>query len=41
MRELRTEGVRKIAQRMGANPSTVQAISMELAGRPFAGNAVA
>jgi DNA invertase Pin-like site-specific DNA recombinase len=31
----RTEGVRKIAERMGVNPSTVQAISMELAGRPF------
>jgi DNA invertase Pin-like site-specific DNA recombinase len=37
----RTEGVRKIAQRMGVNPSTVQTISMELAGRPFAGSAVA
>jgi DNA invertase Pin-like site-specific DNA recombinase len=37
----RTEGVRKIAQRMGVNPSTVQAISMQLAGRPFAGSAVA
>jgi DNA invertase Pin-like site-specific DNA recombinase len=31
----RTEGVRKIAERMGVNASTVQAISMELAGRPF------
>jgi hypothetical protein len=31
----RTEGVSKIAERMGVNPSTVQAISMELAARPF------
>jgi DNA invertase Pin-like site-specific DNA recombinase len=31
----RTEGVRKIAERMGVNPSTVQAISAELAKRPF------
>jgi DNA invertase Pin-like site-specific DNA recombinase len=36
----RTEGVRKIAERMGVvNPSTVQAISMELAGRPFEASA--
>jgi hypothetical protein len=27
--------VRKIAERLKVNPSTVQAISMELAGRPF------
>jgi DNA invertase Pin-like site-specific DNA recombinase len=37
----RTEGVRKIAERMGVDPSTVQAISMELAGRPFEASAVA
>ena len=37
----RTEGVRKIAERLGVNPSTVQAISMELAGRPFHGSAAA
>jgi hypothetical protein len=28
--------VRKIAERLKVNPSIVQAISMELAGRPFA-----
>jgi len=27
--------VRKIAERFKVNPGTVQAISMELAGRPF------
>jgi DNA invertase Pin-like site-specific DNA recombinase len=37
----RTEGVRKIAERLGVNPSTVQAISAELAGRPFEANAAA
>lgn len=37
----RTEGVRKIAARMGVNPSTVQAISMEMPGRPFDGSAAA
>ena len=31
----RTEGVRVIAERFGVNPGTVQAISAELAGRPF------
>ena len=36
----RTEGVRKIAERLGVNPSTVQAISAEMAGRPFEANAV-
>jgi DNA invertase Pin-like site-specific DNA recombinase len=29
-------GVRKIAERFGVNPGTVQTISMELSGRPFA-----
>jgi hypothetical protein len=37
----RTEGVRKIAERMGVNPSTIQAISMELAERPFGGHRAA
>jgi DNA invertase Pin-like site-specific DNA recombinase len=37
----RTEGVRKIAERLGVNASTVQAISAELAGRPFEASAVA
>jgi len=37
----RTEGVRKIAERLKVNPSTVQAISMELAGRPFDASAEA
>jgi DNA invertase Pin-like site-specific DNA recombinase len=32
----RIEGVRKIAERLGVNPGTVQSISMELSGRPFA-----
>jgi DNA invertase Pin-like site-specific DNA recombinase len=36
----RTEGVRKIAERMGVNPGTVQTISMELSGRPFEASAV-
>jgi len=35
----RTEGVRVIAERFGVNPSTVQAISAELAGRPFEASA--
>jgi hypothetical protein len=33
--------VRKIAERTGVNPSTVQVISMELAGRPFDASAAA
>ena len=37
----RTEGVRVIAERFGVNPSTVQTISMELAGRPFDASASA
>jgi DNA invertase Pin-like site-specific DNA recombinase len=37
----RTEGVRKVAERLGVNPSTVQSISMELAGRPFEASAAA
>jgi DNA invertase Pin-like site-specific DNA recombinase len=37
----RTEGVRVIAERFGVNPSTVQSISMELAGRPFEASAAA
>jgi len=36
----RTEGVRKIAERFKVNPGTVQAISMELSGRPFEESAV-
>ena len=35
----RTEGVRVIAERFGVNASTVQAISAELAGRPFEASA--
>jgi DNA invertase Pin-like site-specific DNA recombinase len=37
----RTEGVRVIAERFGVNPGTVQAISAELAGRPFVASAAA
>jgi hypothetical protein len=32
--------VRKIAARLGVNPSTVQTISMEIAGCPFEASAV-
>jgi len=37
----RTEGVHKIAERLGVNPSRAQRISTELAGRPFGQSAAA
>jgi hypothetical protein len=41
LREPGRPGVRVIAERFGVNASTVQGISMELAGRPFGESASA